>query len=184
MNDPINNKYYTGQREVTLTVTDRFFAGTRDMIRATFTDYNWNPKGDSGYTVKQLWEKTEGTNDYVTIIQFDYEGDYTISVNGKDKSGRDIKHEGQTGYTSEEFTHDWTPPKLYVSWDNMNAVNGKYYTSGRNVNFTIEERNFDNELVTFNGSHPSWGNGGTNIHTLSQSYQSEGDFSIVLSGED
>lgn len=46
------------------------------------------------------------------------------------------------------FTVDTTAPRLWVSWNNTNARNGKYYSQPRTATLTIVEHNFDANLVS------------------------------------
>lgn len=201
--DALDKDFYTSRdgRSAIITIEDMNFGenGSASSLKSLidveqfYVDEVWNPETHTRFgEIKNEWTQ-DGKYKHYIVVSFKNQGDYRLEVSGTDTGGNEIVGDlvpSETGkYISETFCQDFTPPILHINWDNMNVVNGKYYTGGRNVTFTVEERNFNPNYVFFNGSNVSWtqqGQSGTarNVHTFSQSYQSEGDFSIVLTGED
>lgn len=67
----------------------------------------------------------------------------SITVNAVDRS------ENKSTYT-KELKIDVTKPKIEITFDNENAINGKYYNTDRRAKIKITELNFDAELVKIN----------------------------------
>lgn len=66
-------------------------------------------------------------------------------------NGKDTVDNVAVEQTVEKFTIDTVEPQLKnMSFDNNNVVNGCYYTSGRTLTITVEERNCDESSFEFN----------------------------------
>lgn len=86
-------------------------------------------------------EETESFTVIETIDAKENEGNAAyITVKAADRSGN------MSTYT-KELKIDVTKPEIEISFDNENAVNGRYYNADRRAKISIKELNFDASLV-------------------------------------
>lgn len=90
-------------------------------------------------TVAQL--EGEG-DDWVLDQTLLADGHYVVSAHFADYAGNESNVE-----TTREFTVDRTPPRLEVSWDNIEMRNGMYYRAPRTATVQVTEHNFDPDRV-------------------------------------
>ena len=186
-NSPENGTYYSTKRTATITITERNFDASATKVYLTSSEgkkkvkVSWKTTKDESNPDNT---KTVGT---YTVGEGD---DYTISVVTADKAGNSKKWNKDTAYTI-----DLTDPVMDVSFNNNDAVNGKYYNASRTATVTITEHNFDasgfEETVTAalnesNISVDSFGSFQTSgdVHTASVTYSSDADYTFELNFTD
>lgn len=134
---------YKEARTATITVVDRNFGAEQLVLEITNTD-GLVPQ-ISGWTTTVNPETPNMTTGVATLV-FAEDGDYSISINGKDMAGQ----AAQT-VTVETFTIDTVNPVIKVNYTNENAVNADYYAQTQTAVITIEEHNFAEERIEITG---------------------------------
>lgn len=142
--DAENTTMFKENRVATITVTERNFEAADFKADITNTD-GVIPE----LTAWQTTENTENPDQSVSTatITFAEDGDYTLSVSGKDKAA----NQAET-VKADDFTIDKTRPVITVTYDNNNAVNGNYYAAVRTATIQIEEHNFSENRVRITGT--------------------------------
>lgn len=142
--DAENTTMFKENRVATITVTERNFEAADFKADITNTD-GVIPE----LTAWQTTENTENPDQSVSTatITFAEDGDYTLSVSGKDKAA----NQAET-VKADDFTIDKTRPVITVTYDNNNAVNGNYYAAARTATIQIEEHNFSENRVRITGT--------------------------------
>ena len=142
--DAENTTMFKENRVATITVTERNFEAADFKADVTNTD-GVIPE----LTAWQTTENTENPDQSVSTatITFAEDGDYTLSVSGKDKAA----NQAET-VKADDFTIDKTRPVITVTYDNNNAVNGNYYAAARTATIQIEEHNFSENRVRITGT--------------------------------
>ena len=142
--DAENTTMFKENRVATITVTERNFEAADFKADITNTDG----------VIPELsaWQTTENTENpdqsvSTATITFAEDGDYTLSVSGKDKAA----NQAET-VKADDFTIDKTRPVITVTYDNNNAVNGNYYAAARTATIQIEEHNFSENRVRITGT--------------------------------
>lgn len=142
--DAENTTMFKENRVATITVTERNFEAADFKADITNTDG----------VIPELsaWQTTENTENpdqsvSTATITFAEDGDYTLSVSGKDKAA----NQAET-VKADDFTIDKTRPVITVTYDNNNAVNGNYYAATRTATIQIEEHNFSENRVRITGT--------------------------------
>lgn len=142
--DAENTTMFKENRVATITVTERNFEAADFKADITNTDG----------VIPELsaWQTTENTENpdqsvSTATITFAEDGDYTLSVSGKDKAA----NQAET-VKADDFTIDKTHPVITVTYDNNNAVNGNYYAAARTATIQIEEHNFSENRVRITGT--------------------------------
>ena len=142
--DAENTTMFKENRVATITVTERNFEAADFKADITNTDG----------VIPELsaWQTTENTENpdqsvSTATITFAEDGDYTLSVSGKDKAA----NQAET-VKADDFTIDKTRPVITVTYDNNNAVNGNYYAAARTATIQIEEHNFSENRVKITGT--------------------------------
>lgn len=142
--DAENTTMFKENRVATITVTERNFEAADFKADITNTD-GVIPE----LSAWQITENTENPDQSVSTatITFAEDGDYTLSVSGKDKAA----NQAET-VKADDFTIDKTRPVITVTYDNNNAVNGNYYAAVRTATIQIEEHNFSENRVRITGT--------------------------------
>ncbi|MBQ7203384.1 MAG: hypothetical protein IJS03_05120 [Eubacterium sp.] len=166
-NSASEGKYFKANRTATIKVTERNFDPSlfNVMKNGKRVDVSWSPKTYSKSTNK------EGTV-YTAKLPFTTDGDYTLSVNGKDRVGRKAGVT-YTGVAPKAFTIDKTKPIVTVTYSSKaTPKNGNYYAASRTAKIVVKEHNWNPKDFEFtlktNGraSKPTlrWSNSG-DTHT-------------------
>ncbi|MEW8969299.1 MAG: Ig-like domain-containing protein [Mesobacillus sp.] len=130
------------------------------------------------------WENT--AEDSALSHQFDEDGDYELSVKAKDKAGNEAEEQ------KLHFTVDNVEPEVKVT----GVTDGKFYNGSREVNISVEERNFANNKVDLkvtrkvevdgvkmNYSIGEWKNV-AKLSELGYKFEKDGDYEIIVSSKD
>lgn len=113
----------------------------------------------------------------------------------------EILSEDNAGNSSRErraFRIDVTKPEILVSFNNNSGESGGYYRKERTAVIDVTERNFDPEktevkitssqgtVPTLSGWHRIAGSGNQDntIHRATVTFQEDGDYTLVVTGED
>lgn len=120
-------QYYNKDVNVNLTITEANL--DEDSVIISVKRDGWVDQVAS----ISAWQSTAGKN--TCTFTLSKEGDYEITISGKDKSGNEIET-----YSLPHFTIDKTSPKMSITYDSEN----------QSAIFTITERNFrrDDVLLT------------------------------------
>ncbi len=122
-------------------------------------------------------------------IPFTEEGAYSVDITYRDSGGL------SAAPIHEEFFIDRTAPVLDVRFDDAAPVMSNYYNQFRKATITVDEANFDPELVTVTQSAgrggeeveppvvSSWQSDG-NKHTATILYDKDGEYSLAVSCSD
>ncbi len=191
-----SGEFYTGEPELTVTVTEANFFGEDVVVAITSVDDN-EKSGTVPDTSKLTWKAVTGKADtYQTVIPFTADGDYSVKVNYTDKSGN------KAAEKAVDFTLDNTAPTVTVTYDNdgvKNEANGiKYYTAERTATVKITEHNYkwneDDVVITAKDvdgkvletpdvSQSKWVHNG-NDHTLTIKYNSDAEYTFDVTNTD
>lgn len=104
-----------------------------------------------------------------------------ITVNAVDRSGN-------MSTETQELKIDVTKPEIEITFDNDNAVNGRYYSSDRRAQISIKELNFDASLVKvmakrdgedFTPSMSEW-KSDKNNHYAYIDFSTDGDYTLAV----
>lgn len=185
--------YFDANRTATIVVSERNFNSENVVVNVT--------KDGKTYPVALSWRDEAGTSSngddtrHITSITYDSDGDYTFSVSYTDRAqnkNNGVNYGNSVAPTS--FTVDKTAPVIYVSYNNNNAQNGKYFKTSRTATIVITEHNFDVNRVVFtraaslSGSNitlpsVSWSNNG-DVHTATINYNADGDYKFDIAMDD
>ncbi len=200
-NTAINEVYYNGDRNATITITEANFFGTSEWDKADLTDGNLSVivtavdnAGNSNTTSLEpdFVKETEG-DIYKAKIPFTGDGDYTLKVSYKDRSGNEGVSE-----VDDSFTIDKSAPEISVSFDNNDCRNSEYFNAERKAIITVTEHNFDADLVDisvkkwseqdeayidFAVDRTNWTHNG-DIHEIILMFNEEGHYTFEIACKD
>lgn len=163
--DSDNPTMFNSDRVATITVTERNFNADDFAVSIANTD-------GSIPRISEWKAQTDGQNSdetkYVTTVTFSEDGDYTMTISGRDRVGNSAET-----VSLEEFTIDKTSPVIHVTYDNENALNGNYYSATRTATIQIEEHNFSENRVEVLGTATD--NGVTARFPVISAWRDEGD---------
>lgn len=164
-NQTNDSTFYNSDRVATITIDERNFNPEDVQLSGDYgTLGSWSRSGD-------VWTNT---------ITFADEIDYQWGLEYTDMAG----NKG-IGYSSESFTIDKTAPQLSVDFDNNAVNNGNFYNGPRTAVVEIIDRNFDPELVDFQGDGVlgGWSTSGDR-HTATVRFDEDGEYAFSVSTRD
>lgn len=185
--------YFDANRTATIVVSERNFNSENVVVNVT--------KDGKTYPVALSWRDEAGTSSngddtrHITSITYDSDGDYTFSVSYTDRAqNKNSAVDYGNSVSPTSFTVDKTAPVISVSYNNNNALNGKYFKTSRTATIVITEHNFDVNRVIFtrtaslsgnNINLPSinWSNNG-DVHTATINYNADGDYTFNIAMDD
>ena len=155
---PIVNVTYDSE------VSDNGFYKESKTARISIEDRNFNEDGIKITGMRGTlgnWSKVG--NRWTNTITFDKDGEYSWSLVATDMAGNK-----STEYKSPKFAVDKEAPKVRFEYDNATAKNGKYYDKGRKVTIVVDDFNFDEKSVKFegNGTLGSWVRSGNTFRAV------------------
>lgn len=149
--DAKNGKYFDGDREATIKITESnfFAADMTDLVPGTTEEYLVITIGktlnDGSYTLSKVRPDFVKDGDvYTAKIKFTENADYTFDIKYTDRAGNVYD-----SYEMDEFTIDKIDPVLSISYDNNAVANGKYYKADRTATITVVEHNFRASDIDF-----------------------------------
>lgn len=143
-----NENYFNKERIATVTVDDKNFEGTDNMVTVTKNDKTTDAP-------KINWTGNKGT------VTFDSDGEYTFNIDTEklmDKSGNKVSQVtyDESLVAKNKFVIDATAPQVEVSYENNDAKNDSYFNKSRKATVTVTDVNFEGAenmvTVTKNGS--------------------------------
>lgn len=176
--------YFAENRTATITIKERNFDETKVNLNVTNTE--GSAPDISGWTSSGTGDETV----YTTELVFSTDGDYTVSMQFTDRAGNQA-----VPFDKKEFTIDKTLPKIEVSFDNEQSMNGNYFDAERTATIQVDEHNFDADRIeivgkaTDNGNSitfpvtGSWSDSG-DIHTATLHFNYDGAFTFSVNGLD
>lgn len=96
-----------------------------------------------GYSLKEIEEIATERISETVIAEKNNSNDIRIIVTAYDQAGN------QADQTEKTLMIDTTDPTIEISYDNNNAVNGKYFSSARTMTIKYTERNFEESRAVF-----------------------------------
>lgn len=140
-NDSQNEIYFSESRVATITITEDNL--DIDSIEVIATSKNNEQVKVSNWT--------HNKNVHTAYIKFDKDGEYTLSINCKDKAGHKNSKPTSDSVAPWEFVIDTVAPEVKVSYNQDNFIknnNGiSYYNANTTATITIVEKNFDKSNV-------------------------------------
>lgn len=185
--------YFDANRTATIVISERNFNSENVVVNVT--------RDGKTYPVTLSWHDEAGTSSngddtrHITSITYDSDGDYTFSVSYTDRAqNKNSAVDYGNSVSPTSFTVDKTAPVISVSYNNNNALNGKYFKTSRTATIVITEHNFDVNRVIFtrtaslsgnNINLPSinWSNNG-DVHTATINYNADGDYTFNIAMDD
>ncbi len=165
------------------------YYNTPQTARLVVTEHNLDyvRRFDPNRTVATIYAEqgVEGGSTSVTPIRARdlngvspvYELEHTLELDGHYRIEAQV--EDMAANRSElvavgTFTVDQTPPAIQVTWDNVDARNGRYYRAPRTATITVIEHNFDPALMSIQttGSVGTWSSAG-DVHTCTVSFMQD-----------
>lgn len=143
-----NENYFNKERIATVTVDDKNFEGTDNMVTVTKNDKTTDAP-------KINWTGNKGT------VTFDSDGEYTFNIDTEklmDKSGNKVSQVtyDESLVAKNKFVIDTAAPQVEVSYENNDAKNDSYFNKSRKATVTVTDVNFEGAenmvTVTKNGS--------------------------------
>ena len=139
-------RYYKAAQDVTVFVDERNFAYIQgfDPSRSIVTFEKREGTTDGGqdrWKVSAKQFEGSGTR-YSSQQRLAADGHYRVEAQFSDMAGN-VSQRAKI----DEFTIDTTAPIAYVTWDNTDVRNGKYYRAPRTATVTVVEHNFDPALI-------------------------------------
>lgn len=175
--DAMNEKYYKATRVAHIRVVERNFDEN---------GVKWDINNETGVHISE-WNHDGDVN--TCTVSFTKDGDFLMNFSITDYAKNTSKWKG------EEFTIDKTAPVISITFDNNSAENGNYFNRARTATLHVEEHNFRAEDVKYELSASNDGQGiasptaggwsmGSDHHTASIYYGSDGDYSLNFSYTD
>lgn len=139
---PIVNVTYDSE------VSENGFYKESKTARISIEDRNFNEDGIKISGMRgTLGNWSKSGNRWTNTITFDKDGEYSWSLVATDMAGNK-----STEYKSPKFAVDKEAPKVRFEYDDATAKNGKYYGKGRKVTVVVDDFNFDEKSVKFEGN--------------------------------
>lgn len=191
-NSADSSTYFNRSRTATIVVTERNF--DPEDVRMHIT----NTEGE--IPSLSSWTKTEGTGNgddtrWTATLTYASDGDYTFDIQYTDPAGNVSSDPGYGDSAAPtEFTIDKTLPAISVSYNNNNAVNGRYFSAPRTATVVVTEHNFDVSRVVFIQTASlgessvavpsvSWSSSG-DVHTATVSWVNDGEYTFEVTMTD
>ncbi len=177
-------EYYNSAQTVVATVNElnfdylMQFDPARTIVTATKYEGNAS-RAKSTYTLSAA--DFAGSKPNYTLSEiFDSDGHYVIEAQFRDFA-TNLSNKAVIG----EFTIDMTDPVITIEFDNNDVRNGMYYKAPRTATITVEEHNFDPDLIKIetNGALGSWSSNG-DTHTITVYFGEGGPYNLTVSGKD
>lgn len=124
--------YYKDSKTARITIDDRNFS--TDAVKVT---------GNAG--TLSNWFKSG--NKWVATMTFTKDGEYSWGLTATDMAGN-----ASVGYKSPNFAIDKEAPKVRFEYDNQTPKNKNYYSEKRKVTIVVDDFNFDEKGVKFEGN--------------------------------
>ena len=129
-------------------VSENGFYKESKTARISIEDRNFNEDGIKISGMRgTLGNWSKSGNRWTNTITFDKDGEYSWSLVATDMAGNK-----STEYKSPKFAVDKEAPKVRFEYDDSTAKNGKYYDKGRKVTVVVDDFNFDEKSVKFEGN--------------------------------
>ncbi len=146
--------YYADDVTVTVTVDEENFMDgeypteVKDMKISAVIEDDQENKTTETYEVEE-WNRVDNTDKWEGTFVLETEGDYTLTIDYKDKSDNKANT-----YTRESLTIDKTNPIVTIGYDNNkvseNALDNTYFNANRTATITVTEHNFAPEYFENN----------------------------------
>lgn len=184
VNDPVKNRVFSGLKKVWYEVYD-YGSGNNKPTQSP--EKPLFAFGDD-YTQEKINESRVKSFEVTVDSKKNNSNDVRLIVHAIDNAGNE----------SEQVTSikiDTTAPEMFVSYDNNNVSNGKYFKSDRTATIVVRERNFDPEGTKLNIANPhgfipknaKWvmskkgtGNGDDTEYRTTIVYNADGDYTFSM----
>lgn len=142
--DTVYTNIYQVARTATIVVRERNFSAA--LINTNIVNTLHTVPTMSNWTESRDISNPDNTT-YTATVTFSQDGDYTFSMSGTDMAGNQA-----TADNVPAFTIDQTAPVITVSYSHQSVHNQNYYSNGRLVTITVNERNFAPERISLRSS--------------------------------
>ncbi|WP_026507410.1 Ig-like domain-containing protein [Butyrivibrio sp. MC2013] len=183
-----DKSYYNKDVEVTISVEELYPDFEENTVGIAVT------RPDKGteyrYIKPEDWvESAEGDKRmYSAVITTNADGEYYAFGTVRDRAGN-ISSNGEA-ILGESFTVDKTDPLITVSYDNNDALEGRYYKDTRTATIVVEDYTFDPERTLFTDS----GSGKAKLtsfvknedgrYSMTAVFDTDGDYSFSFTATD
>lgn len=131
---PANGKYYRKSRTATVSIQERNF----DEKNVIFQVESMEGKQPvTGTWIRQQTDRNTDQTTYSCSVVFQEDGEYTLSLQCKDKAGNQEVYESK-----ESFVIDQTAPVIHVVYEEQKTRVSGYYREPRKAKVTVCEKNF------------------------------------------
>ena len=176
--------YYNSAQTVHATVREfnfgylQRFDGSRAVLHITKYEGNAG-RAMSTYDIPAS-SFTGSGSDWAYDEVFSSDGHYIVEA-----SFDDYANNSSNVSRIEEFTIDMTAPIITIEFDNNDVRNGMYYNATRTATITVEEHNFDPNLINIQttGSIGGWSSSG-DTHTCTVFFDEAASHNLTVSGND
>ena len=190
-NDPVifanNQGYFTGERSLSIAVTELNFVPEESFIHVL----------DTNTGREELYAWTSEGMIHTTQLLISDDGHYTVTAHITDAAGnvsqQIIFADGTVA--ADAFVIDNTAPDIAVSYDNQDVRNQIYFDAARTLTITVTERNFDADKISAKVFYTAedgvektievvqWQSNG-NTHTATIKCDMDGTYRVVVTGAD
>ena len=175
---------YNGDVPVSVSVEDVLFGGTFSGLKSVTIDVLRDGTVTQSYS-KDFEPKAARQKTYATDFTIDASrnnsNNVTIQVTAEDYAGNRSGME-------QNLSIDTTDPRIEVTYDRNDPVNGRYYDSARTATIRVYERNFDPGRVSFdisgNPRITGWdvsGGSDDSVSICTIIYDTDDDYSFTMS---
>lgn len=183
--------YFNAGRTATVTVTERNFNAENVLFKIA----NAEGKAPQAKLIKTVKGTANGDDtQHIFKVKFANDGVYTFDVRYTDRATNKASVDYHNSLAPKAFTVDKVLPSIYVSYDNNDAQNERYFKAYRTANITIVEHNFDVNRVVFKQTAAlsgnsiqipavSWSHSG-DTHVATIHYNTDGDYTFDVTMTD
>ncbi|MGI6153060.1 MAG: Ig-like domain-containing protein [Christensenellaceae bacterium] len=180
-------RIYKADRVATIVIYERNFRPEDVEIHITNTD--GTIPAISGWTTVWNAANPDMTTNTATV-RYSADGDYTFDIRYSDNAKN-----AAAAFEQHAFTIDQTAPRIAVTYDNNEVVDGLYYAASRTATITITEHNFETSRIQITGratddgkaadfpSASSWSSRG-DTHTATIRYMDDARYTFTIAYTD
>lgn len=200
-NGPKGNPLFNQDVPLRITVTDPY-AGEKSsgLSEITYQMYI-NGNADAVDTVILREGSTTEWDENYDDPTLEFELDKLLTVDAEKHNYNDLRvvvtakdNAGNTNVRELRFGIDITAPVIEISYDNNDALNGKYFNKDRIGTITVTERNFDPANISINtqsNQRSQWtrtegtaANGDDDQWSCTVAYTADGSYTLEVGGSD
>lgn len=174
--------FYNSNVGVTVTVKDRWIDKSRSVVTLKKIDENG---AESVVGPLNDWSGELGDDEHKISFSTDGDGIYKVIVEAYDIAGNHSSKE------SSNFTVDATAPKVEISFDKSDAMNGKYYNETRTATVTVTDFTFNETTAGLkieekygSANVGAWTQTSGSTYTCTVTFDKDGMYELSCESED